>query len=128
MDQVSRHTASSPSQQRTEFSTFTERFLRVEEHQVETQRIFSQILQTCVERNAERDRMLAEAMITVGKGFNALAHAIKRDLKEIKDISVKHVIMSTCIGNESANRTDAPGRARGGERGAGGGSAFQRGP
>ncbi|KAL4718949.1 hypothetical protein ACJJTC_008665 [Scirpophaga incertulas] len=81
----SRHTAPPPanapppSQRRTEFSTFTERFLRVEEHQVETQRTFAQILQTCVERNAERDRMLAEAMIAVGKGLDALAQAIKRD-------------------------------------------------
>ncbi|KAL4706347.1 hypothetical protein ACJJTC_016641 [Scirpophaga incertulas] len=67
--------------QRTEFSTLTERFLRVEEHQVETQRTFAQILQTCVERNAERDRMLAEAKIVVGKGLDALAQAtsIKRD-------------------------------------------------
>ncbi|KAL4712460.1 hypothetical protein ACJJTC_007476 [Scirpophaga incertulas] len=82
---ASRHTAPPPanapppSQRRTEFSTFTERFLRVEEHQVETQRTFAQILQTCVERNAERDRMLAEAMIAVGKGLDALAQAIKRD-------------------------------------------------
>ncbi|KAL4702670.1 hypothetical protein ACJJTC_007101 [Scirpophaga incertulas] len=81
----SRHTAPPPanapppSQRRTEFSTLTERFLRVEEHQVETQRTFAQILQTCVERNAERDRMLAEAMIAVGKGLDALAQAIKRD-------------------------------------------------
>ncbi|KAL4718743.1 hypothetical protein ACJJTC_009422, partial [Scirpophaga incertulas] len=81
----SRHTAPPPanapppSQRRTEFSTLTERFLRVEEHQVETQRTFAQILQTCVERNAERDRMLAEAMIAVGKGLDDLAQAIKRD-------------------------------------------------
>ncbi|KAL0838601.1 hypothetical protein ABMA28_016691 [Loxostege sticticalis] len=61
-----------PSQRRTEFSTITERFLRVEEQQLEIQRSF-------LERSEERERALIEAVSSVGKGLEALARAIKRD-------------------------------------------------
>ncbi|CAG4991343.1 unnamed protein product [Colias eurytheme] len=79
----SRHTSSvaapPPSQRRTEFSTTTERFLRVEEQQLELQRLNSQILQSFLERSAERDKILAEAVAAVGKGLQALAEAKNRD-------------------------------------------------
>ncbi|CAG4969763.1 unnamed protein product [Colias eurytheme] len=68
-----------PSQRRTEFSTTTERFLRVEEQQLELQRLNSQILQSFLERSAERDKILAEAVAAVGKGLQALAEAKNRD-------------------------------------------------
>lgn len=54
---ASRHTSSvagpPPSQQQTEFSTTTKRFLRVEEQQLEIQRLNAQILQSFLERSAE---------------------------------------------------------------------------
>ena len=68
----------------------TERFLRVEEQQLEIQRLNAQILQSFLERStereramdgrsAERDRMLAEAVAAVGKGLQALAEAKNSD-------------------------------------------------
>ncbi|XP_047026121.1 uncharacterized protein LOC124634541 isoform X2 [Helicoverpa zea] len=58
---VSRHTSSvaalPPSQRRTEFSSMTERFLRLEEQQLEIQRLNTQIMQSFLERSAERDRI-----------------------------------------------------------------------
>ncbi|KAJ8706725.1 hypothetical protein PYW07_012803 [Mythimna separata] len=79
----SRHTSSlaapPPSQRRTEFSTTTERFLRVEEQQLEIQRLNAQILQSFLEGSAQRDKILAEAVAAVGKGLQALAEAKNRD-------------------------------------------------
>ncbi|KAJ8715984.1 hypothetical protein PYW08_013269 [Mythimna loreyi] len=79
----SRHTSSvaapPPSQRRTEFSTITDRFLRVEEQQLELQRSNQQILQSFLERSADNDKILADAVASVGNGLQTLAQAINRD-------------------------------------------------
>ncbi|RVE47642.1 hypothetical protein evm_007739 [Chilo suppressalis] len=78
--------APSPSQRRTEYSTFTERFLRIEEQQLEIQRSYVGILQSFLERDAERQKILAEAVTALGRGLESLAEANKRYQKKFCDI------------------------------------------
>lgn len=62
----------------------------MEEQQLEIQRLHAQILQSFVERcaereramderSAERDRILAEAVAAMGNGLQALAEVMNRD-------------------------------------------------
>ncbi|XP_028043394.1 uncharacterized protein LOC114252907 [Bombyx mandarina] len=99
-----RHAISPPSQRRAELTRITERFLRVEEQQVEIQQVYTRVVQgllehsistqslistgherlveivttigeRIVDRLYERERLFAEAALSIGQGLKALAEA-----------------------------------------------------
>lgn len=70
---IRRRLLSPPSQRESRLSSFTERFLQVEEEKVEVDRRHSQILENIFSLARERETSVSQSLLANGKGLNNLA-------------------------------------------------------
>ncbi|CAG4993611.1 unnamed protein product [Colias eurytheme] len=70
---------SPPSQRRqSQLTTFTERFLSLEEQRIEIDRRYCELQDVMVNSQRETNRMTAEGLIAVGEGLKLLAENLKK--------------------------------------------------